>query len=166
MSNYIKPQSPLYNQEKDVYIYPLTTSDQVVMPDGSRLSYAVPAGLEMELLWENASPTSEFAETKITFKDIGATLYLVEFKSYTDEVLGSIAFETGSTAVFSIGYGTDGYNVGAMTLFVRKITESTNNSITFGDGYYTNVHLNWQSWNRIGILPVPFRIYGIKGVKV
>lgn len=37
MSNYLKPQSPIYNESTDSYIYPLTTSDQVIMPDGSRL---------------------------------------------------------------------------------------------------------------------------------
>lgn len=37
MSEFLKPQSPL--QHKDgAYIYPLTTSDQVIMDDGSRLS--------------------------------------------------------------------------------------------------------------------------------
>lgn len=38
MSTYLKPQSPLYNQPIDSYIYPLTTVDQVIMEDGTRLS--------------------------------------------------------------------------------------------------------------------------------
>lgn len=33
---YLKPQSPLKNN--DDYIYPLTTVDQIIMEDGSRLS--------------------------------------------------------------------------------------------------------------------------------
>ena len=33
-----KPQSPLYSTSNDTYIYPLTTADQVIMPDGSRLN--------------------------------------------------------------------------------------------------------------------------------
>ena len=37
MSEFLKPQSPL--QHKDgAYIYPLTTADQIIMDDGSRLS--------------------------------------------------------------------------------------------------------------------------------
>lgn len=40
MSSYLKPQSPLYHKAEDAYFYPLTTADQVIMPDGSRLSAA------------------------------------------------------------------------------------------------------------------------------
>ena len=54
MSNYVKPQSPIYNRKTDTYLYPLTTADQVIMPDGSRLTntgviqknYSVVGGLE------------------------------------------------------------------------------------------------------------------------
>lgn len=34
---YLKPQSPLQHKDGD-YFYPLTTADQVIMEDGSRLS--------------------------------------------------------------------------------------------------------------------------------
>lgn len=37
MSSYLKPQSPLYHKEEDAYFYPLTTADQVIMGNGSRL---------------------------------------------------------------------------------------------------------------------------------
>ena len=35
--SYIKPQTPLQHKDGD-YFYPLTTADQVIMPDGSRLN--------------------------------------------------------------------------------------------------------------------------------
>lgn len=35
---YLKPQSPLKDKKSGDYFYPLTTADQVVMPDGSRLN--------------------------------------------------------------------------------------------------------------------------------
>lgn len=38
MSKFLKPQSPLYHKEEDAYFYPLTTVDQVIMEDDSRLS--------------------------------------------------------------------------------------------------------------------------------
>ncbi len=38
MSEYLKPQSPLYHKAEDAYFYPLTTVDQVVLEDGSRLN--------------------------------------------------------------------------------------------------------------------------------
>lgn len=47
MSEYLKPQSPLYHKKEDAYFYPLTTADQVIMPDGSRLSaQTLPLGVE------------------------------------------------------------------------------------------------------------------------
>lgn len=38
MSNYLKPQSPLYHKTEDAYFYPLTTVDQIIMDDGTRLN--------------------------------------------------------------------------------------------------------------------------------
>lgn len=38
MSNYVKPQIPLQHTESGDYFYPLTTVDQVIMENGSRLS--------------------------------------------------------------------------------------------------------------------------------
>lgn len=37
MSEFLKPQSPLQHSD-GTYIYPLTTADQIIMGDGSRLS--------------------------------------------------------------------------------------------------------------------------------
>ena len=34
---YLKPQSPIKDKDGD-YVYPLTTVDQVIMPDGRRLN--------------------------------------------------------------------------------------------------------------------------------
>lgn len=38
---YLKPQSPLQHKDGD-YFYPLTTADQVIMEDGSRLNAILP----------------------------------------------------------------------------------------------------------------------------
>ena len=38
MSTYLKPQSPLYHKAEDAYFYPLTTVDQVILEDGTRLN--------------------------------------------------------------------------------------------------------------------------------
>lgn len=38
MSDYLKPQSPLYHKDQDAYFYPLTTADQVIMEDDNRLN--------------------------------------------------------------------------------------------------------------------------------
>lgn len=38
MSNYLKPQSPMYHKKEDTYFYPLTTSDQVIIDKDNRLN--------------------------------------------------------------------------------------------------------------------------------
>jgi hypothetical protein len=40
---YLKPQSPLQHKDGD-YFYPLTTADQVIMEDGSRLNTSINKG--------------------------------------------------------------------------------------------------------------------------
>ena len=44
MSNYVKPQSPIYHEGSDNYIYPLTTADQIILEDGSRLNALLELG--------------------------------------------------------------------------------------------------------------------------
>ena len=58
MSQYVKPQSPLYHKTEDAYFYPLTTADQVIMEDGGRLN------VKLDVLSENI----ENIATTETFK--------------------------------------------------------------------------------------------------
>lgn len=41
MSEYLKPQSPIKYKKDDAYIYPLTTADQVLLDDNTRLNAAL-----------------------------------------------------------------------------------------------------------------------------
>ena len=64
MSNYLKPQSPLYHKKEDTYFYPLTTVDQVVLEDGSRLNSELSKHLFVDTLNVNeAEPNSINADT-------------------------------------------------------------------------------------------------------
>lgn len=73
MSSYIKPQNPLYNEAADVYIYPLTTVDQIVLSNGERLNesyfgkgielnYSIIGGLEEP---ENPTENMIWVETDV-----------------------------------------------------------------------------------------------------
>lgn len=41
MSNYLKPQSPLYHKAEDTYFYPLTTSDQIIVNENRLSDYSI-----------------------------------------------------------------------------------------------------------------------------
>ena len=41
MSDYLKPQSPLYHKAEDAYFYPLTTSDQVIINKNRLSDYSI-----------------------------------------------------------------------------------------------------------------------------
>lgn len=61
---YLKPQSPLRHKDGD-YFYPLTTADQVVMPDGSRLNsvFKHTVRTNITLLASNWSSNAPYKQT-------------------------------------------------------------------------------------------------------
>lgn len=65
MSSYLKPQSPLYHKKEDVYFYPLTTVDQVVMEDGERLNTIFKKTIKenITLLTSGWSETAPYIQT-------------------------------------------------------------------------------------------------------
>lgn len=65
--SYLKPQSPLVSKEGD-YIYPLTTVDQVVMEDGSRLNTKldISSMVDITLTQEGVPADSKIVGDKIT----------------------------------------------------------------------------------------------------
>lgn len=69
MAKYLRPQSPIYSEENAAYIYPITTVDQVVMPNGTRL---------------NAKLESIVTETKDKLMD--EAIVLVEGVHYGDSL--------------------------------------------------------------------------------
>lgn len=110
--------------------------------------YADKAGYQMELLWENASPSSKFPAQTIEFEDGGYDLFEVHFAktNETGKQTDSIKFPVGQ-AVHIRQYYDSGDN------FSRNITASTATSVTFDASNYMTQGVN------------PLRIYGIKGVR-
>ena len=47
MSNYLKPQNPIYNKKEDTYIYPLTTADQILVGDKRLPEYSIVSNREI-----------------------------------------------------------------------------------------------------------------------
>lgn len=111
-------------------------------------------GLRMDLLWENASPTSEFAAQTIELNLSGAA-FAVIISRIVDEsgihVVDVIQANIGSKSI--ITYGND-----VTYVFSRNYSISENGDIKVSD-CAQNATATTQN-KRL----VPYQIYGIKGV--
>ena len=110
--------------------------------------------MEMELLWENASPTSDFAAQTVNINFSGYTHYFVEFalsNSYSTVIVPSAITPINKLAMGLYVWGD------LSTVAHRRVTAITSTSITFAVAYY-NKEINNNAL-------IPTAIYGIKGVK-
>lgn len=155
MSNFVKPQSPIYNKSTDTYIYPLTTSDQVIMPDGSRFDAENIGGMKMELLWENASPTSEFAAQTISLDLSNYDAIDLYYRTYT-------SFDM-NTGYYRCPVGKNQRATTSSEFIYIRDCNTTIHGVTFRDAEYVATYgsANYTTYNSILI---PIKIYGIKGV--
>ena len=112
------------------------------------------SGISMELLWENASPTSTFAAQTITSDNSEYGYFLVGHKRTVshDELRWTIVKKNTTT----IGYNGD-------DRFFSRIITATDTEFVFGIGKYME---NIGSIRDNGDVVVPTEIYGIKGVSV
>lgn len=112
---------------------------------------------KMELLWENASPTSEFGEQTVSIsnlQDYDLIMIRSKFSSGAYEsIVGFYKTATGSTGTIA---GTNNV-IGARDITIND------NSISFKVGTERATYNGGQSTNNNICIPV--EIYGIKGVK-
>lgn len=110
------------------------------------------SGISMELLWENASPTSEFAAQSIALSNLsGYKMICISAKYHKNNY--PLLSVMGKNDV-GISYEPQYYN-SAGDFYYRKFTIA-NNAISVGGGFKNT------SANNEAI--IPFQIYGIKGV--
>ena len=138
----------------DKIVNNFTTTEEGFVADARALKVLNDSKLSLELLWENDSPTSEFAQKEISVP--GLSNYKM------------IAIETARGTFFrdnNVGYlymsGAVLWSVGEAAM-TSRVAGIRNNTILFMSGYVVDV-LNrnvQQSDNEF----VPVRIYGIKGV--
>lgn len=120
--------------------------------------------IEMDLLWENASPTSAFEPHTIEVDLSDYSTILMTFKSYVAYDYKGITaiFKKGEAAVVSAISGSGSQNTGALWASNRLITASDDNGITVGQGTYMP-YTGSAAVRNDSLLP--YQIYGIKGVK-
>lgn len=202
MSEYLKPQSPLYHKKEDTYFYPLTTVDQVIMDDGNRLGrfnllsidkndvnegepnlvnadtldgysaeefarkedlsdYAklsdlenIDTGITMKLLWENASPESEFVEQAVNLDLDEYDFVQVAFMASPG---ASTHIATGFIRINSDTY-CEGYYTNSGDYLKRNFRANAGSGLYFENG-------KQNSTSGAGYM-IPYQIYGIKEVSV
>lgn len=117
-------------------------------------------GTKIELLWENASPTSQFPAQTLSATTLGSesfTWFIVQFYDGTEVMLKKGAPYAPVTSVDAVAQASTYF---AATTRAADIDASGN--VRFGVGMYKPANNN--SYYESGNTLVPYRIFGIKGV--
>lgn len=123
--------------------------------DLTKVAEEVAAASGWDLLWENASPNSSFAEQEINISNLtDYNLFLVLATSYASTICGMEAYMTLS--------GNDGVSTSNFQLMARGVKFYNTNKVKFFEGYigYTQSSVIQKANSNL----VPLKIYGIKGV--
>ena len=112
----------------------------------------VSIGIDMDLLWENASPTSDFGAQTLSLDLSSYKGFLLKARAYGDGSKNLMIYfyidKSSPEWLLSAGFGASGYVVR------RYITAISNSGITFDVGKV------YQKTNNGACIPV--QIYGIK----
>ena len=108
----------------------------------------------MELLWENASPTSEFPDQEISLPTLS------NYKTIAIETARG-TFAKNTTPDYLYMTGAVSWSTDDSTLTYRT-AEIKNNSVWFSHGYARTLHDNRMQVSNNEYIPI--KIYGIKGV--
>jgi hypothetical protein len=107
-----------------------------------------------ELIWENASPESEFARQSLPIDTAGYTFLDVEFRiSYHTDVK---VFRRAAVGVTTSCFSDDYYGK-----IITRNLDLEGSDVSFYAGYFYNTYGSYAEHN--GYM-IPVRIYGIKGV--
>ena len=116
-------------------------------------------GLEMELLWENASPTSQFGAQTINVDSSGYDAVFVRTKKYTTQ---SIVISSGFVKHGEVGYISSAHPDSTNTYVGQREFTVNEKSIIFTVALEAKGSAKGSESNNMF---VPIEIYGIKGVK-
>ena len=117
--------------------------------------------MSMELLWENASPNSNFSSQTININLSGYDFLIIEFLTYVKSADYADYHRTVITRV-GIKDNVSGFGETGSYFCFRGFT-SNNSGITFETGHYADKY-NDDDLEDSNNLYVPQKIYGIKGV--
>ena len=120
---------------------------------------------EWDLLWTNASPSSNFSAQEIAL-DTTFDLYAIRYLGSNGDNSNEIIFlQNVLTKYCNMQFisGTENNFSGIQVIFKRSATRSSN-GITFSNGYMSQQGGSWTT-NYSANKCIPMQIYGIKGVQ-
>lgn len=121
---------------------------------------ALTQGMQMELLWENASPASVFAPQTIS---LDLSQYDAVFCVFNVSKDWGQAVSTGGSQLIEVG--KNAYCFGSYKdMFYSRSCETAQTGIKFNGAYYWQYGYAGNAVSNIDSLFVPLRIYGVKGV--
>ena len=139
------------------------TLDFTASEINNRLSKLDNTPISMELVWQNASPTSKFEPQTINFTKTSNDIVCVEFLDYTDNSLKKTCMvQNGSGSLESIRHVVNG---GTEPPYIfQRAFDVSNSGVTFGTCMMklTNSGTSYPNENH-GC--VPNKIFIIKGVQ-
>ena len=149
-----------YNGTDYDTLYPKTIASQV---DGvynkTETNTLLQKKAEFTLLWENASPTSEFSAQTISVNTDGCLGIIVSFSGSTTN-FGSY---TGSDIVnMTIGTSKMTFWQNSALVCYRGFTWDSISEISFIDAMEISEYGNSSARTKINWDAIPYRIYGIK----
>lgn len=151
----VKPIKPM--KRGDLYSFPITTIDQIVTDEetNERLSEYLDKNFGMDLLWENASPTSAFAKQTLTLSGVSeGDLIRVETNQ------GIWEFVMVEDKTITMDYITIWSTTSGVSTTIRHISITSANTIEIGDCY--NANKTVTSANQGNTYLIPLRISKVK----
>ena len=139
---------------------PENAPDNAIWIDTDEEGAAAVAGMQMELLWENASPTSEFAEQTINLdlSEYDMVYIRLIYETTYSRTYGAFIFVGDSHTIESMNHpGSTAEN----RVWKGRLVEVNKTGIYFTYGVSRTETTITQS----NIVAIPTAIYGIKGVQ-
>lgn len=113
----------------------------------------------VKLLWENPNPNADFTPQTITLPNNDCDIFYVKFAQSKGDLTvfpGFSFFKPGEATAFMNPNGSSNGYIGNINLLIRRITASTQTTITFAEGYTIGAS---PSTNR-NELAIPLAVYG------
>lgn len=134
------------------------TLDFTASEINERLSKLDDTPVSMELLWENASPNSEFAAQSIDVNTTGYDLIYIQSTGGISDVIAKQGDGVGCALVNVWARPTNSY-------YAERYFQIYNLSVKFEDAYQQSIKPQVLDAFVINSKCKPYRIYGIKGVQ-